>query len=63
MEGGADGLGEKLGLVLADVLELGGVGLGMPDVTPGLPQALNATRHTKNTRRRIDRFGYLLGIR
>ncbi len=44
-------------LVLAGALELGGVGLGMPDVTPGLPQALNATKDRRTVRRRTYRFG------
>ena len=43
--------------MLAGALELGGVGLGMPDVTPGLPQALNATKDRRTVRRRTYRFG------
>ncbi len=64
--GGADavavGLGEAMRPALAGVLELGGGVLAMPDVTPVLPHALNATMHTEKTRRRIDRFGCLLDI-
>jgi hypothetical protein len=61
-DAGATGLGEAVRLALAGVLELGGVWLGIPDVTRALPQALNATRHIKNATRRIDRFDCLLGI-
>jgi hypothetical protein len=59
----ADGLEEKLGLVIAWVLELVGVGLGMSDVARGLPQALNTTTQTRKARRRIERLDCLLGVR
>ena len=55
VEGGADGLAEKVRPELPGVLELAALGLAW-DVMPELPQALNATRHTKKARRRIDRF-------